>query len=109
MGPFYEAVYELARRIPPGRVTTYGTVARMLGHPRGARAVGYALRALPATTDVPWQRVINAAGRISLKDRHPGETDRQRQLLEQEGVEFDADGGVDFQRFGWGMGGATRP
>jgi methylated-DNA-protein-cysteine methyltransferase-like protein len=104
MGHFFDEVYQLVRRIPPGRVTTYGAVARMLGHPRGARAVGYALRALPEDSDVPWQRVINAEGRISLKSRHPGETSLQRQLLEQEGVRFDADDRVDFACFGWGEG-----
>lgn len=102
MGHFYDAVHELVRRIPPGQVTTYGVVAWMLGQPRGARAVGYALRALPPDTDVPWQRVINAEGRISLKSRHPEETNTQRDLLEREGVVFDADDRVDFTRFGWG-------
>jgi methylated-DNA-protein-cysteine methyltransferase-like protein len=102
MGHFYDEVYALVRRIPPGRVTTYGAVAWMLGHPRGARAVGYALRALPDGTDVPWQRVINAEGRISLKSRHPEETNQQRELLENEGIVFDADDRVDFGRFLWG-------
>jgi methylated-DNA-protein-cysteine methyltransferase-like protein len=102
MGHFYDEVYDLVRRIPPGKVTTYGAVAWMLGHPRAARAVGYALRALPDDTEVPWQRVINAEGRISLKSRHPEETNLQRQLLEQEGIVFDADDRVDFDRCRWG-------
>jgi methylated-DNA-protein-cysteine methyltransferase-like protein len=101
---FYAEVYDLVRRIPPGRVTTYGAVARMLANARAARAVGYALRALPPGTDVPWQRVINAQGQISLKSRHPGETTRQRELLEQEGISFGADDRVDLDRYRWGAG-----
>lgn len=101
MSGFYEAVYRATRQIPRGRVTTYGTIAAMLGRPMAARAVGYALSALPIDTDVPWQRVINAQGKISLKARHPQETDRQRRLLEQEGVVFDAEGKVDLRDFGW--------
>lgn len=102
MAHFYTEVYQLVRMIPPGKVTTYGAIARMLGRPRAARTVGYALRALPDDTDVPWQRVINAQGTISLKARHPEETSLQRRRLEAEGVVFDADGRVDFARFGWG-------
>ncbi len=101
MSQFYDAVYRATCMIPPGRVTTYGTLAAMLGRPMASRAVGYALRALPDGTDVPWHRVINAQGRISLKARHPGETDQQRHLLEQEGVAFDAEDRVDLQVFGW--------
>lgn len=101
MTPFTAAVYRATGLVPSGRVTTYGTIAAMVGRPMAARAVGYALRALPADTDVPWHRVINAEGRISLKARPPHETDRQRQLLEREGVSFDAEGRVDLGCFGW--------
>lgn len=107
MAHFYAEVYQLVQLIPTGRVTTYGSIARMLGRPQAARAVGYALRALPDGTDVPWQRVINAQGTISLKSRHPEETTRQRTLLEAEGVTFDADGRVDLARYGWGLGPVT--
>lgn len=101
MRSFYEDVYHAVSAIPAGRVTTYGTIAAMIGRPMDARAVGYALRALPDDTTVPWHRVINAKGTISLKARHPHETDLQRQLLEREGVDFDAEGRVDLTRFGW--------
>ncbi|MNS18351.1 Methylated-DNA--protein-cysteine methyltransferase [compost metagenome] len=101
MPSFYEEVYRLTRLIPPGRVTNYGTIAALAGHPNAARAVGYALRALPEGTDVPWQRVINVKGHIPLKGRDPHETDLQRVLLEREGVVFDADDRVDFRAFGW--------
>lgn len=101
MGSFYEDVYRAARLIPPGRVTTYGAIAAMVGRPMGARAVGYAMRALPEGTDVPWHRVINAQGRISLKARHPHETDLQRHLLEREGIAFDAEDRIDLRTYGW--------
>ena len=97
---FYAAVYRLVAEIPPGKVTTYGQIARWLGHPSAARAVGYALHALPTGSDIPWQRVINAAGRVSARcDRHYEGI--QRALLEAEGVRFDSYGSVDLQRFGW--------
>jgi methylated-DNA-protein-cysteine methyltransferase-like protein len=101
MSHFYDEVYRATCMIPRGRVTTYGTIAAMLGRPMASRAVGYALRALPDGSEVPWHRVINAQGRISLKARHPHETDRQRERLEAEGIVFDADARVDLRRFGW--------
>jgi methylated-DNA-protein-cysteine methyltransferase-like protein len=101
MPSFYQDVYRAVRMIPPGRVATYGAIAAMIGRPMDARAVGYALRALPDGTDVPWHRVINAKGTISLKDRAPNETSCQRTLLEREGVEFDARNRVDLRRHGW--------
>src|SRR5918999_5894785 len=97
---FYTAVYRLVAQIPPGKVTTYGQIARWLGHPSAARAVGYALHALPTDSDIPWQRVINAAGRVSSRcDRHYEAI--QRALLEAEGVRFDSYGNVNLQTFGW--------
>ena len=98
--PFYECVYALVRQVPPGKVVTYGQVAALLGQPRAARAVGYALRFLPAGTDVPWHRVINHRGQISL--RTPPESPLvQRLLLEEEGVVFDAEGRVDLAVYRW--------
>ena len=98
---FYAAVYHLVAQIPRGQVTTYGQIARWLGHPSAARAVGYALHALPAGSEIPWQRVINAAGRVSSRcDRHYEGI--QRALLEAEGVRFDLYGSVDLQKFSWG-------
>jgi methylated-DNA-protein-cysteine methyltransferase-like protein len=85
---FNAQVYALIRRIPPGKVLTYGRVAALLEVARGARAVGWALRRLPDDSDVPWQRVINAAGRISTRYVEHGEL-VQRALLEAEGVRFD--------------------
>ena len=100
MKSFVERVYDLVRRIPRGRVASYGGVAAMLGRPRAARAVGQALRALPDDSDVPWWRVINARGEISV--RGPGNIERlQRKLLEREGVRFNTSGRTDWERWGW--------
>lgn len=100
-------VWEIVRLIPRGKVATYGQIARLVGPPLGvdpksylafgARWVGGAMAACPM--DVPWQRVINAQGKISLRERSGSET--QRQLLEAEGVEFDSRERIDLKRFGW--------
>lgn len=96
---FFEQVYALVRCIPPGRVASYGQIARLLAQPHAARTVGWALRGLAEGSDVPWQRVINAAGRISLSD--PQGAAMQRRRLEAEGVLFGPDDRVDLDRFGW--------
>lgn len=89
------------RSIPRGRVTTYGAVARLAGLPRQARLVGYALHALNEGTTVPWHRVINAQGRLSLA-RAGGSAGITQQLrLEREGVQVDAAGKVSLRRYGW--------
>ena len=95
----YEAVWALVRTIPSGRVMTYGQVATLLGSPRGARQVGFAMF-YAGLTDVPWHRVVNARGEIS-PGGHPDRPAVQRALLEAEGVAFDADGRIDLQRYGW--------
>ncbi len=97
---FYEAVYGVVREIPCGRVMTYGQIATLLGTPRAARAVGYALRASGGQHDVPWQRVINAKGQIST--RSEGERPiLQKMLLEDEGVHFDATESCDLGVYRW--------
>ncbi len=96
----YEKIYFVVRRIPRGRVATYGQVAHLAGLPGRARQVGYAMYALPRGTRVPWQRVINAAGRISRR-RVPGAELSQRMLLEREGVHFGPGGRISLARFGW--------
>jgi methylated-DNA-protein-cysteine methyltransferase-like protein len=89
------------RRIPLGRVATYGQIAILAGFPRQPRLVGYALHALPRGTSVPWHRVINAQGRISARAGEPAGSLTQRLLLEAEGVAFDARGRISLERFGW--------
>ena len=99
----YGRIYSVVRSIPPGRVATYGQIAILAGLPGHARQVGYALNALPENHDVPWHRVINAKGRISLRSES-GYEDLQRRLLEAEGVSFDASERVSLSKFGWRPG-----
>lgn len=101
--------YRVVRRIPRGRVCTYGAVAAMASLPRSARHVGFALAALKETgknADVPWQRVLGSKGKgraaITIKDPVGGAV--QRMLLEAEGVVFEASGAVSLERFGWFQG-----
>jgi methylated-DNA-protein-cysteine methyltransferase-like protein len=97
---FFEQVYRLVRLVPPGKVVSYGAIARMLGQPHAARTVGWAMHSLPEGSDVPWHRVINSQGRISSGGRGYG-ADLQQAMLEAEGIVFDERGCVDWDRFGW--------
>jgi len=100
LSPSYRRIYAVVRRIPRGRVATYGQVAALAGLRGHARQVGYAMHALPKGSLVPWHRVINARGEISRR-RRPGEELSQRMLLEREGVRFDARGRVALARLQW--------
>ena len=97
----YARIYAVVRRVPHGRVTTYGAVARIAGLPGHARQVGYALSALPAGTSVPWHRVINAQGKLSLERVGSSSGTTQRIRLVREGVAVNAGGNVSLARFGW--------
>jgi methylated-DNA-protein-cysteine methyltransferase-like protein len=97
---FFDQVSLVVCSIPPGRVATYGQIAKLLGNPRAARTVGWALRGMPDGSDVPWQRVINSRGTVSFRPGSPGAA-IQRALLEAEGVAFDDQGRVDLTLFGW--------
>jgi methylated-DNA-protein-cysteine methyltransferase-like protein len=101
-GSAYARIYAVVRHIPRGRVATYGQVAELADLPGHARQVGYALHALPddEADSVPWQRVVNAQGEVSLR-AEPGMEGLQRTILETEGVDFDARGRIDLARFGW--------
>lgn len=96
----HDRIYSAVRRIPKGKVATYGQIAALTGFPRHARQVGYALAALDDSQSVPWHRVINSKGEISKRSR-PGYADLQRILLEDEGIEFDASGRISLKRFQW--------
>jgi methylated-DNA-protein-cysteine methyltransferase-like protein len=96
----YQAIYDIVKRIPPGRVATYGQVAALAGLPGHARQVGYALHALPQHSTVPWHRVVNARGGISPR-AVPGAELVQRQLLTQEGVRLNARGQVSLSQARW--------
>lgn len=99
----YFRIYGLVRRVPKGKVATYGQIARLIGAPRASQVVGWALRTLKPTTNVPWQRIINKAGMISIENMNAPK-EFQANLLRQEGVEVNERQGnyfVDLERFGW--------
>ena len=105
----YARIYRVVRRIPRGRVATYGQVADLADLPGCARQVGYALHALSdEQDDVPWQRVVNARGEVSVRSS-PGIEPIQQQLLESEGIEFDARGRLDLSRVRWQPRSRKRP
>ena len=103
---FYEQVYAVVRRIPRGQVTSYGRIAKMLGRPNAARAVGYAMHALqdsedqPEYANIPWQRVINSQGRISIVNREH-DAHEQAELLRAEGIVVSQDLKVDLNVYLW--------
>jgi methylated-DNA-protein-cysteine methyltransferase-like protein len=99
-------IHAVVRRIPRGRVATYGQVAALAGFPRQPRLAGYALHALPEGTPLPWHRVLGAGGRLTIARLDPGAAITQRLRLEREGVRFDARGRADLDRHAWR--GATR-
>jgi methylated-DNA-protein-cysteine methyltransferase-like protein len=96
----YERIYRVVRRIPKGRVATYGQVARLAGMPGHARQVGYALNALNEDNGVPWHRVVNARGEVS-KRSEPGYEVIQREMLEAENIGFDGRGRLSLSRYQW--------
>ena len=93
-------IWQVVALVPAGRVATYGDVARQAGLPGAARRVGYALRQLPPDSRIPWHRVVNAQGRISLPE---GSASRytQRERLEAEGIAFRGNRSIDLKRFRW--------
>ena len=94
----WEPVYRLVKRVPRGRVTTYGSLAKALRLRGGARAVGYAMAACPSGRGIPWHRVVGAGGRLMIPEPHGS---LQRRLLEAEGVEIGERGHVDMPRYTW--------
>jgi methylated-DNA-protein-cysteine methyltransferase-like protein len=101
MTPFQKAVRKTVSRIPRGKVTSYGAVAAMAGQPRAARGVGWILHSLGPDTELPWWRVVNRNGRLSTR-KLPGPAGHlQRDLLEKEGVTFDATERVSDEAFWW--------
>ncbi len=99
-GNFKQRVIQVVKKIPYGKVTTYGTVATLAGLPRGGRLVGGILHFCSEDQDLPWQRIINRFGYISTKClEHPKAL--QKALLEDEGVEVSKDFIVDLKKYGW--------
>jgi len=97
----YSKIYNVVRLIPPGKVATYGQIARLTGMTGQARLVGYALHCLPKNSDIPWHRVVNRLGQISLSQSLNDSGAVQRNLLESEGIYFNLDGSVELQRYQW--------
>ena len=102
-GGFFEAIYALVKRIPRGKVVTYGQIARLLGAPRSARIVGWAMHGNPYGSRVPCQRVVQRNGSLS-PNYCIGDPSRQRRQLEREGVQFLPDGRVDMGTHQWPPG-----
>ena len=100
MNANYARIYRVVKRIPRGRVATYGQIADLAGLDGHARQVGYALHSLPDSIKIPWHRVINAQGEVSARSSNDSH-ELQRMLLEAEGVEFNARGRVDLDRHRW--------
>lgn len=99
MGAF-ELIYEQVRKIPRGRVATYGQIAMLAGNPRWSRVVGYALHANPDPAGIPCYRVVDRMGRLSEAFVFGG-ANKQKELLQADGVEVDEDNRVDLERFLW--------
>lgn len=97
---FFEDVYNIVRKIPKGKVATYGQIARMLGRPRSAKIVGWALHKNPCFGEVPCHRVVNRNGEISSGFAFGGLME-QRKLLESEGIIFEKDGKLNLQKYIW--------
>ncbi len=96
----FEKIYEVVKRIPKGKVATYGYVALLAGNPRLARVVGYALHNNPAPMVIPCHRVVNREGKVAEAFVFGG-GNAQRDLLEKEGIVFEKDGTVDLEKYGW--------
>ncbi len=95
----FKRIYEVVKKIPEGRVATYGQVAMLAGNPRWARVVGYALHNNPAPGIIPCHRVVNREGRVADSFAFGG-GQTQRELLEKEGIVFESDGHIDLRKFG---------
>jgi methylated-DNA-protein-cysteine methyltransferase-like protein len=93
----WEPVYRVVKKIPRGRVTTYGEIARSLRLPGGARAAGYAMAACPSGQGIPWHRVVGAGGRLLIAEPHAS---LQRRLLETEGIDTSGRR-IDMARYSW--------
>lgn len=98
---FKEKVVKIIKKIPFGRVTTYGTVATLAGNPRRARQVGYILHTFTEKLNLPWQRVINRNGYLSIRGEQVDMKNLQKALLEQEGIEVSTDFMIDLSKYGW--------
>jgi methylated-DNA-protein-cysteine methyltransferase related protein len=97
----YQQIYDVVRKIPAGKVLTYGQVAELAGLYGKARLVGYALFKVNIESDIPWQRVVNAKGEVSYSQARCGGDYLQKTLLEQEGIEFKQEHQIDLKKHRW--------
>jgi len=96
----HKVVYEMVRRIPEGKVATYGQIAKLIGYPNHARQIGFALSSLDTNSKIPWHRVVNSQGKISPRGID-GYDDYQRILLEDEGISFNDKGCISLREYQW--------
>jgi len=97
---FFEEVYEMCKKIPKGKVATYGQIAFLIGKPRCARQVGWALSSCPDPKNIPWHRVLNRFGKLHQSDVL-GNMHIQRDLLKEEGISFIDDFTIDLKYYLW--------
>ncbi len=100
MTEFSRAVMAYVKKIPKGKVASYGQIARLAGKPNGARGVGWILNSSAEAHDLPWQRVLNSKGKISFP-KNSDEFKLQKSLLQREGIKFFEDHSIDLDKFGW--------
>lgn len=98
---FKNRVLSLIAQVPPGHVAGYGQIAAAAGSPRAARQVGSILRALPSDTKIPWWRIINSQGYLSIRGNWIADKNLQRKLLIDEGVEVGDEMVVDMEKYRW--------
>lgn len=103
MNDFFSRVYDVVSKIPEGKVMTYGQIAAMLGEPRNARVVGWAMRAAPSSLGLPCHRVVNRLGEMSPSYAF-GSKGIQRELLMSEGITFKENGCIDMEKHLWKVG-----
>lgn len=99
MNSFSHRIIEAVKKIPPGRVATYGQIAMIAGNPRASRLVVWVLHTASERENLPWHRVVNRNGKISL--RRGSGYEMQKRLLQEEGITFDTDETIDFNEFLW--------
>lgn len=101
MTKFQQSVVDVVNLVPPGKVVSYGQVALYIGLPRAAREVGWTLRSIDDIHNIPWWRVINNAGVISIKGNINADANLQRKLLENESIEVNDSFEVDIEKYRW--------
>ena len=107
MNQFEQSVLHIVRKIPTGKVMSYGQIAKYLGVPKASREVGWAMHNLGGTPDFPWWRVVNSKGKITIKEGWDSGPNDQQHLLEAEGIEFDKGLRLDMTRYQYHPEGET--